>query len=95
METYAAVLLNTEFILIERNASNDLRYNPFLRHWVEVVVQIQPLVLKVLTGEEIPGVSKTPEWWAKAQAARLLLIKWALGLTVRLYLLLHIVVRKF
>jgi hypothetical protein len=63
---------------------NELRYNPFLKHWVEVVVRIQPLVLKVLRGEEIPGIVKIPDWWAKAQAARLLLIKWALGLTVRL-----------
>jgi hypothetical protein len=36
-------------------------------------------VLKVLTREDVNAV---PEWWAQAQAARLLLVKWALGLTV-------------
>jgi hypothetical protein len=87
-ETYAAVLLNAEFLLIRLNpvlAEEDRCYNPFLRHWVNVVLRCQPPVLKALGSTRNPNssdgeVPTVPDWWAAAQAARLQVIKCGLGL---------------
>src|SRR3954471_15344822 len=84
-ETYAAVLLNAEFLLISLNPSHsdeELRYNPFLRHWANVIMRCQPPVLKAMGAATDPegrddGIPTVPEWWATAQAARLELLKGA------------------
>jgi hypothetical protein len=89
-QTYAAVLLNAEFLLISLNPihnEEEMRYNPFLRHWANVVMRCQAPVLKALGGISDPNipdeeVSAVPEWWATAQAARLELIKCAFGILV-------------
>jgi hypothetical protein len=89
-ETYAAVLINAEFLLVSLNAvidEEDRRYNPFLRHWASVVMRCQPAVLRAAGGASDPNPSDgeapaVPEWWATAHAARLKLIKCAFGILV-------------
>jgi hypothetical protein len=61
----------------------DIKHNPFLSHWVDVVERIQPVVRANKTSPS------TPKWWLEAQGARLLLIKSALGLEVSRLLVLQ------
>jgi hypothetical protein len=82
-ETYAAVLLNAEFALTKLWANSQLRFNPFLKHWVDAVQRCEPLIQLAFTRHDVP-LSK---WWALVQTARMELIKGALGIQVCLLLL--------
>lgn len=82
IDGFAATLCHGEFALWVLNkewVGEKLRYNPILRHWIDVVVRIQPVVLRALRGEASPDFGPVPDWWVMAQAGRLMVINWAVN----------------
>lgn len=82
IEAFTAVVCNVEYTLYMLNRSwtgEKMRYNPVLRHWIDVVLRFQSVVVGALRGDVSPDFGHAPDWWVRAQAARLCVILWAVS----------------
>lgn len=79
-DVYAAIVLSAEYTLARcsPSAGPELKYNPFLKHWVELVERLQAIVCR----SPLERLGLVPDWWSDTQRARLEIAKHVLGLTV-------------